>query len=194
MGRGYIADMETVVLAKDVFLIRRFWPAGKCDQFIQKSEDMGYEAATVQTELGPRLVDHIRNNNRVVFKDIEFARELWTDLEPFAPAEIGDSVAIGLNELFRFYKYEPGQHFRKHRDQSYIRNSQEASYYTLMIYLNDGFKGGETKFDSLAVRPGKGDALIFYHYLEHEGSELIEGIKYVLRTDIMYRLKSSGKR
>jgi hypothetical protein len=62
-----------------------------------------------------------------------------------------------------------------------------------MIYLNDGFKGGETKFNNVVVAPKKGSALIFYHYLEHEGSEVIEGIKYVLRTDIMFRLKISGK-
>jgi len=62
-----------------------------------------------------------------------------------------------------------------------------------MIYLNDDFKGGETKFNDLIVAPKKGTALIFYHYLEHEGSEVIEGTKYVLRTDIMYRLKNSEK-
>ena len=62
-----------------------------------------------------------------------------------------------------------------------------------MIYLNDNFKGGETKFNDLVVAPKKGSALVFYHYLVHEGTEVIEGIKYVLRTDIMFRLKSSEK-
>ena len=59
-----------------------------------------------------------------------------------------------------------------------------------MIYLNDNFKGGETKFNDLVIAPKKGSALLFYHYLEHEGAEVIEGIKYVLRTDIMFRLKN----
>jgi len=62
-----------------------------------------------------------------------------------------------------------------------------------MIYLNDTFKGGETKFNNLVVAPTKGAALVFYHYFEHEGTEVIEGIKYVLRTDIMFRLKNSEK-
>jgi hypothetical protein len=30
-------------------------------------------------------------------------------------------------------------------------------------------------------------ALIFLHSLYHEGSEVTQGVKYVLRTDIMYR-------
>jgi prolyl 4-hydroxylase len=132
--------MKTTALSKDIFLIDQFWSINKCDEFIAKSESKGYEAATVQTETGPRVVDHIRNNNRVLYKDFVLAQELWNELAPHAPKSIGDSESIGLNELFRFYRYQPGQQFRKHRDQSYIRNSREASYYTFMIYLNDNFK------------------------------------------------------
>jgi prolyl 4-hydroxylase len=184
--------MKTTLLQKDVILIEDFWSTEKCDEYILKSEDKGYEVASVQTDNGPRVVDHIRNNNRVLHKDFGLAEEIWRTLQSHVPNTIGDSEAIGLNELFRFYRYQPGQQFRKHRDQSYIRNSQEASYYTLMIYLNDDFKGGETTFNDLIVSPKKGTALIFYHYLEHAGTEVIEGTKYVLRTDIMYKIKKSG--
>ena len=176
-------------LGKQIYLLEKFWSDKLCDDFIRQSESKGYEPATIATENGPRLVDHIRNNNRVIYKDFNLANELWQQLGSFAPQEIGESYAIGLNELFRFYKYTPGQQFKKHRDQSYIRNSREASYFTFMIYLNDDFKGGATVFNDLVVQPLKGSALIFYHYLEHEGSEVLEGTKYVLRTDIMYRLK-----
>jgi prolyl 4-hydroxylase len=185
--------MKTTALSKDILLIDQFWSINKCDEFIAKSESKGYEVATVQTEAGPRVVDHIRNNNRVLYKDFALAQELWKDLAPLVPQSIGVSEAIGLNELFRFYRYQRGQQFRKHRDQSYIRNSREASYYTFMIYLTDSFKGGETRFNDLVVCPKKGSALVFYHFLEHEGTEVIEGIKYVLRTDIMFRLKNSEK-
>jgi prolyl 4-hydroxylase len=184
--------LKTTALSKDIFLIDQFWPIEKCDEFIAKSESKGYEAATVQTEAGPRVIDHVRNNNRILYNDIALAEELWNKLAPHAPMSIGDSESIGLNELFRFYRYQPGQQFIKHRDQSYIRNSREASYYTFMIYLNDNFNGGETRFKDLIIAPKKGAALIFYHYLEHEGAEVTEGIKYVLRTDIMFRLNVKG--
>jgi hypothetical protein len=52
--------MKTTALSKDIFLIDQFWSINKCDEFIAKSESKGYEAATVQTETGPRVVDHIR--------------------------------------------------------------------------------------------------------------------------------------
>lgn len=181
--------MKATELKKNIFLIENFWTADQCDDYIQRTEAIGYEPATIQTDNGPRLVDFVRNNNRVVYKDIELARRLWEEVEGYAPREIGESVAIGLNEQFRFYKYQPGQQFKKHRDQSYIRNSREASYFTFMIYLNDGFKGGATIFNDLVIEPKKGSALIFYHYFEHAGSEVLEGTKYVLRTDIMFKLK-----
>ena len=180
--------MKSIVLAKDIYLIKDFLSPEKCNEFIRSSENIGFGAATIETDNGPRVVDHIRNNSRVLYKDLNLAEELWMTLEPEAPKSIGESRAIGLNELFRFYKYHPGQQFRKHRDQSFVRNNLEASYYTFMIYLNDNFRGGETRFNNCVVAPEAGAALIFYHQLEHEGSEVLEGVKYVLRTDIMYRL------
>jgi hypothetical protein len=121
------------------------------------------------------------------------ASELWEQVKPMAPQQKGNSFAIGLNELFRFYRYDVGQQFRKHRDQSYIRNDKEASYYTFMIYLNDQFQGGSTTFNHLEVKPCQGAALIFEHQLEHSGSEVQEGVKYVLRTDIMFRVDQMNR-
>ena len=56
-----------------------------------------------------------------------------------------------------------------------------------MVYLNDNFQGGDTAFRGRRIRPRKGMALIFLHSLFHEGSEVTQGVKYVLRSDVMYR-------
>src|SRR5690349_11939327 len=117
--------MKVIELKKDIRIIEDFWSFEECDNYIAKMESIGFEPATIQTDNGPRLVDHIRNNNRVVYKDKDLAERLWQSVKEYAPVEIGESVSIGLNELFRFYKYEPGQQFKKHRDQSYIRNARE---------------------------------------------------------------------
>jgi hypothetical protein len=63
--------------------------------------------------------------------------------------------------------------------------------YTLMVYLNDNFDGGETRFPGLGlvVRPRSGMALIFPHRLRHEGLPIIRGVKYALHTFIMYEEK-----
>lgn len=128
-------------IADHIFTIQNFWTEQECNDFISKSESIGYDIATVDTDKGARVIESVRNNNRVLYKDEILAASIWKQLEPFAPKQIGNSFANGLNELFRFYKYQPGQQFKKHIDQSYIRNDLEASYYTFMIYLNENYEG-----------------------------------------------------
>ena len=123
--------------------IENFWSAEKCDEFIAHSEGIGYEPAKIQTETGQKVVESVRNNQRILFNDLDLAADIWNDIKKFVNPSLGKTRAIGLNELFRFYKYEPNQEFKRHRDQSYIRNEFESSYYTLLIYLNDDFVGGE---------------------------------------------------
>ena len=67
---------------------------------------------------------------------------------------------------------------------------------TLQLYLNEGFGGGETTFfptgnendkdAKVPVVPRTGMGLLFEHHIMHEGSLLVEGIKYSVRTDVMY--------
>ena len=108
---------------------------------------------------------------------------------------------MGLNERWRFYRYEPGQRFKRHRDGTLalpprvvdgLRLPMGRSLTTLMIYLNEGCVGGETAFfgengdEWVRVRPQTGTALCFPHEIKHEGCVVAEGVKYVLRTDILY--------
>lgn len=181
--------MDLIKHTEHILEIDSFWTPKKCDEFIAKSELIGYESAMIQTENGQKLVESVRNNQRILFTDFELAENIWNDVKKFTISKLGNSKAIGLNEMFRFYKYELHQTFKKHRDQSYIRNASESSYYTLLIYLNDNFVGGETIFGNLKIQPKKGNCLIFFHDLEHEGAKLVLGEKYILRTDIMYKLE-----
>src|SRR5688500_14106565 len=183
--------MQLREISNNIFTVDNFWTKQQCEAFTGKSESIGYEAATIETEKGYVLNESVRNNNRVIYKDFQLATDIWKQLQPFAPRRIGNSIAVGLNELFRFYKYQVGQQFKKHRDQSFIRNDVEASYYTFMIYLNDDCEGGETSFNDLLIKPKQGMALIFQHDLEHAGNPVTQGVKYVLRTDIMYRLEEA---
>jgi hypothetical protein len=73
------------------------------------------------------------------------------------------------------------------------------SYFTFLIYLNDDFEGGETRFympteDGMVARgvvPKRGSVLVFPQgntcSLIHEGSAVTSGTKYVIRTDVLYR-------
>lgn len=96
---------------------------------------------------------------------------------------------VGANERFRCYRYDVDQRFAPHYDGAFARNDDERSLLTFMVYLNESFRGGETHFHDFDVRvtPKTGMALLFQHFLLHEGRYVNEGVKYALRTDVMYR-------
>lgn len=181
--------MEKNVYTQDIFTISNFLSLDECTSLILKSEEMGYEEATVDVGHGQqRMIKGVRNNERVLYNDEMYAALIWDRLEEFAPEGKEGETACGLNELFRFYKYSTGQRFKMHKDGSFKRDPYEASQYTFMIYLNEEYTGGETIFSSgEIIRPKTGTALIFHHPLRHEGALLAAGVKYVLRSDIMYR-------
>ncbi|OGX81058.1 2OG-Fe(II) oxygenase [Hymenobacter coccineus] len=164
--------MKYTQLTDNIFTVEDFMTRPECLENIVLSEKIGYELAKVNTAGGSRVRTDIRNNSRAFHASEDLAQALWQKAQPFVPAQLGHSQALGLNELFRFYRYQRGHQFRGHFDESYVRNAVEASYFTFMVYLNDNFQGGDTTFRGLRIRPRQGMALIFLHSLFHEGSEV----------------------
>ncbi len=168
--------------------IADFLPAHECENMILFSEQLGYEEATVSLSTGAEMRKGIRNNERRMYQDAALAERLWQMLRPFCPSTLdGVWQAVGLNEQFRFYRYDIAQRFKRHIDGRFKRNEREESRITFMIYLNDDYTGGETAFDHCAIQPKQGNALCFFHELKHEGCPVLSGTKYVLRSEIMYR-------
>ena len=179
--------MEQTNYGAGVFTIKDFFASEECERMIFTSEQMGYEEAMIQTGTGMRMYKDVRNNDRVIFDDSNLAGAIFARAKPFLPATINEWSLLGLNERFRFYRYEGGQYFKWHKDGSYTRNENEASLLTLMIYLNEDYTGGNTAFRWETIQPEKGMALVFPHLMLHQGSAVEEGVKYVLRTDVMYK-------
>ncbi|KAI1394311.1 uncharacterized protein F4822DRAFT_44983 [Hypoxylon trugodes] len=115
-----------------------------------------------------------------------------------------------VNKRMRFLRYGPGQFFRPHCDAPYRETTEDGhrvqTHFTVHLYLNDSKQalkegadkvdlvGGATSFLSSNqerkhdVDPKAGRVLIFQHRrLYHSGDDVKEGIKYTMRTDIMYR-------
>jgi hypothetical protein len=114
---------------------------------------------------------------------------------------------VGLNEHFCLLKYQQGQFLQAHKnDLSFVQAPSEdkglgegvgegvgeMSCVTMQAYLNQNFKGGVTTFNPggqyLDVKPRTGSLLLFQHDILtlHEEQMVIEGKKYLLRTDVMY--------
>jgi predicted 2-oxoglutarate/Fe(II)-dependent dioxygenase YbiX len=163
----------------------------ECDDLVRLAESVGFSDAPITTGHGFEMRPEVRNNTRVILDDRQRAEALWDRVAPFAPPRRGTREAVGLNERFRFYRYEPGQYFRWHYDGAFRRTPSERSLITAMLYLNDGFEGGETEFDLgeelLSVTPVRGLLLLFDHAVCHQGAPVRRGTKYVLRSDVMYR-------
>ncbi|BCM89164.1 hypothetical protein IAD21_01008 [Abditibacteriota bacterium] len=184
-------DLHTHVPSQ-VLTIDSFFSPNECRAQIERAEQGGFEAAPLTTAFGPVVRSDVRNNARWMSDDPELAAQLWQRLEPFVPSPLNGIRALGLNERLRYYRYERGQTFRPHYDGSFRRANGEESQFTFMIYLNDGFTGGQTRFDlryphdELIIEPREGMAILFLHSLFHEGSTVFSGQKYVLRSDVMF--------
>jgi hypothetical protein len=113
----------------------------------------------------------------------------------------------------------PGAEYRAHidgawppsgitKDDKYVYDDsptekKQSSLFTLLIYLNQDFEGGETTYflpaaregilNAYPVRPVMGGAAIFPHgeinATLHEGTGVRKGAKYVIRTEIEYDIE-----
>jgi 2-oxoglutarate-Fe(II)-dependent oxygenase superfamily protein len=186
----------------------------ECDELIRETTAIGYTEALVGKS--QVRVAEARNNWRCIVDDVEKAKWIFERVRPYVPSEWLGKKVVSLNERLRFLKYKPGEYFKPHNDGIYVREgNSQASFVTVHLYLNDVPEGwgGETTFTTegmnygrhrkrtersrhdvpedvktLRVRPVTGRVLIFEHHLPHEGSTLLKGVKYTLRTDVMYDL------
>lgn len=178
-----------------VFEVKNFLSSEDCDHLVNEIEEVGFEPALINLKSGAVSRPNIRNNDRLVRDDPEAAAKFWPKINPFLPQVFRQRRLVGLNERFRFYRYDVGQKFDRHQDGYFEKENGERSLFTFMIYLNDDFKGGGTSFvdtysaksfAEFCVQPKKGSALLFYHKIMHQGDPVIEGRKYAMRTDVMY--------
>lgn len=176
--------------------INQFLSPEECADWIAHAEGIGFSEAPITTPFGFVSAPETRNNTRVMFDDVVRAKFLWERVEQFVPKTRQGAKVVGLNERFRIYKYQPGQYFKWHVDGAFERNSHERSLITLMIYLNKVEKGGAIEFLGVPgvteVKPDTGLALLFQHHIKHQGAPVEAGIKYALRSDIMYRWTPTG--
>lgn len=171
---------------KDLTLIPKFLTAKECASLIQYGEKKGFEAAGISSSKGRIMrLTQARNNDRIIEDHEDRARSYWRRMKAHGvPGQYLEKV-VGLNERFRFYRYRPGQKFDWHGDGVFTRDNGEKSAVTILIYLNKGFKGGETAFKDHVVKPEVGLALLFRHKRVHQGRVVRKGCKYVLRTDLI---------
>ena len=183
----------------------------ECEALINLSEGLGY-----LPDAAVSLPRDIRHNDNVVWITDEATDEiLWrriadavcADLRPYHPHR-----PLGINARFRFYRYNTGDFFKPHTDGAWsgsrvvngeLHNNaypDRFSQMTLLLFLNDDFEGGATRFlvrdacnggKRIDVRTPAGGALCFPHGMHplhcvHSSEPIIEGVKYIIRSDILF--------
>jgi len=128
---------------QDVFCLIGFLDSKECDELIRYSEQKGFSEAAINAGGKQEIFKAIRNNDRIIFDDKVLAKRIFEQLKESVPQRIDDWQLAGLNERWRFYRYENFQYFKWHRDGVYKRSETEESKLTLMIYLNDDFEGAK---------------------------------------------------
>lgn len=188
-GRPYIDGDSLDHTGPLVLTVGDVLSPAECAALVDRIETLGPTAAPITTSRGFEMRTDIRNNTRVMFDDPAFAATLFARIAPHVPPQLCGMRPVGANERFRCYRYDVGQRFAPHYDGAFLRDDDERSLLTFMVYLNEGFGGGTTRFHDfdVDVTPKTGMALLFQHLLLHEGCAVASGVKYALRSDVMYR-------
>jgi len=95
---------------------------------------------------------------------------------------------VGWGEPLHVLRYAPGEEYRPHIDA--LPGVANQRQWTVLLYLNHGYGGGETRFDLAGVqfRGGEGDALVFRNVddqgrpdprTRHAGLPVTGGVKWL---------------
>ncbi len=189
-------------------VISEFLSSAQCQALIDRGDANGFRSAN--TDYPPSY----RNNERWVVDDAALAQVMgerltavWqlSGLDQRHDESSGGWRFDSVNERFRFCRYQADQAFHIHQDGVHQRGPMLQSRLTFMIYLTDGddFEGGDTLFFAggpgtnvdgqshppvvARVRPRRGSLILFEHHLWHAGATVTQGIKHIVRSDVMFR-------
>mmetsp|Transcript_19847 Transcript_19847/g.32620 ORF Transcript_19847/g.32620 Transcript_19847/m.32620 type:complete len:248 (+) Transcript_19847:631-1374(+) len=196
-GQIFKQTLERFSLYEDlIYKVPNILSPEECAKWIQYGEETGFLEAKQASSAGYAF----RDNGRLSLHCLDVAQRIFDRVRKVVPPELDSRKAIGCSPNIRIYRYTKGQRFGKHIDEScFDEESQAWSEFTLLFYLNDeGLEGGETAFFKgntggklvLQVPPETGTGLLHWHgdrCLLHSGEPVRNGVKYLLRTDVLYR-------
>ena len=204
----------------------------ECAEIVKNGDKCLFENMSDKYRFGKQ-----RNSSRLLVLDEALARNLWNNIEPVLSKEMekldiskqplgfavtrGEWELHGLNEAMRISKYcsKNKEFFGPHKDAQYCPNGDQRSLLTFLVYLNDGFDGGETccyfpkditqntkgmttqeeidalgglkeGFDCVKIVPNVGHAVLFSQNILHESLPILKGTKYIVKTDIVAKRHS----
>ncbi|QDZ23658.1 Fe2OG dioxygenase domain-containing protein [Chloropicon primus] len=196
-------ELKAVDLAEDqpgfLVTVDNFLTPYECKQLRSIMEQVGLNPAS-KADLKPRKNEAYLNRESLACPCRVLYDKIYERMRPFAP-ELEGRECVGLTERLRYYIYRKGHRFDAHVDVSNKGPGPgEETEYTLLIYLNgtsmSDLEGGETIFwetkkkELCRIAPEQGKLLLHAHghrCLLHAGNLVTRGVKYMIRSDVMYR-------
>jgi hypothetical protein len=194
-----------------LFVLYNVFTKKECNDIITGAREKGFEKLTGYSE-------KYRNNMRLVIDSKLIIKEMEKRIVDYVknPVEITEKsntihrhrLMFGkwnfdrLNSNLRICRYKPQNKFDKHEDLGYHPDRKSIrSIKTCMVYLNNDFSGGTTRFyngelddvDShklfYTLKPEPGMCVIFNQCIVHDGEIINDGLKYMMRTDMFYKVE-----
>lgn len=132
-----------------------------------------------------------RNTREISFHSQPLADDLYQTILPHLPLDVLGYAPTGVATRFRIFEHKPGCFFGAHEDHE-ILVGDSMSILTLLVYLSGDVEGGETVFEAGGFcAPATGRLLLFNHVAKHHGAMVKSGIKYTLRSDVLFRLREA---
>jgi hypothetical protein len=152
-------------------VVERFLAADVCDWLVERGRERMAPAMVLDANM--KLVrSQIRSNSAAAFALIHMDLVMMLIWERVATAW---GLSFTAMEGPQVLHYAVGQQFAPHEDFLYPEIPDQAAdiaargqrAQTLLVYLNEGFEGGETDFPTLGLKfkGRKGDALMFANVL-----------------------------
>ena len=201
----------------------------ECAEIINNADKCMFENMNEKYRFGKQ-----RDGSRLLALDKSLAESLWPSIRRVLFDEIVDKgvstqplgfdVTRGvwdlhdLNEAMRVNKYsgKTKGFFGPHKDAQFCPNGDERSIMTLLIYLSEDFKGGQTCFyfpkdpmlsskgltikeeiklrggltkgyECVKIVPKVGHAVLSSQSILHEALPVKDGTKYILKTDVVVK-------
>ena len=178
------------------FVIKSAFSQIECEELLFQTNQAEFRPAK------DKYPQSYRNNERFQVDDVLLAKKLFERVCIAIPNTLETKektyLLTVLNERLRYCKYADGQSFSIHQDGVYYPANGEESVLTFLLYLNSScdYDGGETAFfddrfgkNKLAEYSGRaGDVIIFDHKLWHSGQPVVKNNKYILRSDLLYKV------
>ena len=157
----------------------------ECDYLAAAAAPMLKPSLVVDERSGRQVPHPIRSSDGAIFS--------WLLANPAVHAlnrrmAAASATHVDQGEPLQILRYRPGQQYKAHYDA--LAGLKNQRIMTLLVYLNDDYRGGETRFlkAGLSLKGRKGEGLLFRNTLadgrpdpmsEHAGLPVTAGVKLI---------------